>query len=138
MWMTRTLVARYSGLLAIITACIAVVPSLAFAQKFEYRDVIKTLEVKTPPRSTSEAKQAEMKSAELKFSEPNSAETKPAETKTETKLAATNAQTKPAEVKYVQPKPQTKNELPTINRLHTRWHMYSVYHALNSAMPKRN
>jgi len=52
----KTLVARYSGLLAIITANIAVVPGLAFAQKFEYRDVIKTLEVKAPPRRTFEAK----------------------------------------------------------------------------------
>ena len=47
--MTRTLVARYSGLLAIVTASIALVPGLAVAQKFEYRDVIKTLEVKAPP-----------------------------------------------------------------------------------------
>ena len=122
--MTRTLVARYSGLLAIITAYIAVVPGLAFAQKFEYRDVIKTIEVKSPPRRTFEAKPADMKNAELKPSETKNAETKPAETKsTETKLAATHAETKPAEVKYVEPKPQTKDELPTVDWLHTRWHM---------------
>ena len=123
--MTRTLVARYSGLLAIITAYIAVAPGLAFAQKFEYRDVTKTIEVKSPPRRTFEAHPADLKNAELKPSETNSAETKPAETKkTETKLAATNAQTKPAEVKSVQPKPQTKDELPTaVDWLHTRWHM---------------
>ena len=108
--MTNTLVARFSGLLAIITANIAVVPGLAFAQKFEYRDVIKTLEVKAPPRKVFEVKPAGIKNAELKPAETNAA----AETKrTETKLSTSNAQTEP----------QTKDQLPTVDWLHTRWHM---------------
>ena len=124
--MTRTLVARYSGMLAIITAYIAVVPGLAFAQKFEYRDVIKTLEVKSPPRRTFEPKPAatdvettrpvETKNAKPKPAIRKIAETKPAEVK--------YVEPKPAEAKYVvEPKPQTKDELPTVDWLATRWHM---------------
>ena len=131
--MTRILVARCSGLLAIITTYIAVVPGLAFAQKFEYRDVIKTLEVKAPPRRHFEPR-----------SEDTNVETKATEvwyvTKPETKNAKPkpairkSAETKPAEVKYVEPKPadakhvvepkpQTNDELPTVDWLATRWHM---------------
>ena len=124
--MTRTVVARYSGMLAIITAYIAVVPGLAFAQKFEYRDVIKTLEVKSPPRRTFEPKPAatdvettrpvETKNAKPKPAMRKIAETKPAEVK--------YVEPKPAEAKYVvEPKPQTKDELPTVDWLATRWHM---------------
>ena len=110
--MTRTVVARYSGMLAIITAYIAVAPGLAFAQKFEYRDVIKTLDVKSPPRRIPETKPAESKNAETKPVATN-AETKPAETKyVEFKAAA----------RYVEPKATIKNEMPMVDWLHTRWH----------------
>ena len=57
--MTRIVLARYSGMLAIITAYIATAPGLALAQKFEYRDLTKTIEVKSPPRRTPESKPSE-------------------------------------------------------------------------------
>ena len=122
--MTKTLFARYSGTLAVITSCIVIVPGLAVAQKFEYRDVIKTLDVKAPPRKSSEAKPADTKNAEVKPSEALSADTKSAEAKnSETKLAATNAQAKPTEVRSANPITQTEDQLPKGNWLHTRWHM---------------
>ena len=104
--MTRTLVARYSGLLAIITAHIAVVPGLAFAQKFEYRDVIKTIEVKAPARR-------------------GNVEPKPVETKNlERNPVPAKAETKPTETNCVAPKRVNKEELPTADwLLLTRWHM---------------
>ena len=112
--MTRTVVARYSGMLAIITAYIAVVPGLAFAQKFEYRDVIKTLEVKSPPRRNAETKPAETMNAETKPATTNGVEIKAAEAK--------YVEPKAAKARY-ESKPTIKNVLPTVDWLHTRWHM---------------
>ena len=56
--MTAITVGRFSRMLA-ITAYLAAVPGLASAQKFEYRDVIKTLEVKLPPPKNPEPKPTE-------------------------------------------------------------------------------
>ena len=56
--MTRIMVGRFSRMLA-ITAYLAAVPGLASAQKFEYRDVIKTLEVKLPLPKNPETKPTE-------------------------------------------------------------------------------
>ena len=46
-------------MLAIITAYLAAVPGVAFAQRFEYREVTKTIYVKSPPRRSPETKPSE-------------------------------------------------------------------------------
>jgi hypothetical protein len=43
----------------IITAYVIVLPNLAFAQKWQYRDLLKTIEVKSPPARNSETKSTE-------------------------------------------------------------------------------
>jgi hypothetical protein len=42
-----------------ITACVSVLTDLASAQKWHYRDLLKTIEVKSPPAQNSETKPAE-------------------------------------------------------------------------------
>ena len=57
--MTRTKLGRYSCMLAIITTYLAAVPSLAFAQRVDYREVTKTIYVNSPPRKNPETKPGE-------------------------------------------------------------------------------
>ena len=55
---------RYACMSAIITAFVTAVPNLACAQKFEYREVSRTIYVTSVPRGNSETKPGEAKNNE--------------------------------------------------------------------------
>ena len=121
-FMTRTILVQCFGLA--ITAHLAAVPGLASAQKleyrvvsaqkkWEYRDLLKIIEVKSP---YADARPSETKD-----------ETKPSETKSETQPAKmTKAEAKPAETVKAETNPAeatNKDQLPTIDWRSLRWHM---------------
>ena len=57
--MARTVLAGRSCMLALITAYLIVVPGLASAQQWQYRDLLKSIEIKVAPKGHLEAKPAE-------------------------------------------------------------------------------